>query len=50
MKYPPFSPDLALNDFWLLPRIKSALKGQRFQDVEGIKKKKNMMMAPKAIP
>jgi histone-lysine N-methyltransferase SETMAR len=27
MEHPPFSPDLALNDFWLFSKIKSALKG-----------------------
>jgi len=47
MEHPPYSPDLAPNDFWLLPKIKSALKGQRFQDNED--KKKNMM-AFKATP
>jgi hypothetical protein len=30
MEYPPYSPDLALNDFWLFPKIKSALKGRIF--------------------
>jgi hypothetical protein len=37
-EHPPCSPDLALNDFWLFPKIKSALKGQQFQDIEDIKK------------
>jgi hypothetical protein len=32
-------PNLALNDFWLFPNIKSALKGRRFQDIEGIQNK-----------
>jgi hypothetical protein len=27
---------LALNDYWLFPKIKSALKGLRFQDTEDI--------------
>jgi len=36
MKHPPYSPDLAPNDFWLFPEIKSALKGQIFQDIEDI--------------
>jgi len=34
MEHPPYSPDLALHDFWLFPKIKSALKGQRFQDMK----------------
>jgi len=37
MEHPPSSPDLAPNDFWLFPKIKSALKGRRFQDIENIK-------------
>jgi len=49
MEHLPSSPDLAPNDFWLFPKIKSALKGQRFQDTEDIQKKK-VMMALKAIP
>jgi hypothetical protein len=48
MEHPPHSPDLALNDFWLFPRIKSALKGQKFQDVEGIQKKVTMVL--KTVP
>jgi hypothetical protein len=43
-----YSPDVARNDFWLLPGIKSAMKEQRFHDTEGIKK--NMMTAMKATP
>jgi hypothetical protein len=27
MEHPSYSPDLVLNDFWLFPKIKSALKG-----------------------
>jgi hypothetical protein len=35
----PFSsPDLAPNGFWLFPKIKSALKGRRFLDIEDIQK------------
>jgi hypothetical protein len=41
MEHTPHSPDLALNDFWLLPKIKSALKGQRFKDTENIQKGDN---------
>jgi len=36
--HPPYSPDLATCDFFFLfPRLKSALKRQRFRDVEEIK-------------
>jgi len=36
MKHPPYSPDLASNDFLLFTEIKSALKGLRSQDTEDI--------------
>jgi hypothetical protein len=39
VEYPLYSPDLALNDFWLSSKIKSTLKGWRFQDTEDIQKK-----------
>jgi hypothetical protein len=35
--HPPCSPDLALCDFLLFPRIKIKLKGRRFDDVDTIK-------------
>jgi hypothetical protein len=38
MKHPPYSPDLAPNDFWLFPKIKTTSKGRKFQDTEDIKK------------
>jgi len=38
MKHTPSSSDLAPNDFWLFPKIKSALKGLRFQGTEDIQK------------
>jgi hypothetical protein len=34
IEHPPYSPNLAQQVFWLFPKIKSALKGQRFQDNE----------------
>jgi hypothetical protein len=39
MEFPSYFPDSALNDFWLFPKIKSALKGRRFLDSEYIQKK-----------
>jgi hypothetical protein len=48
--HPPHYPDLAPNDFWLFPKIKSALKGRRFQDIEDIQKKKKVTSALKDIP
>jgi hypothetical protein len=44
----PYSPDFAPNDFWLLPKIKCALKIRRFQDIEDIQK--NLTTSLKAIP
>jgi hypothetical protein len=38
MEHPLCSADLVPNDFWLFPGIKFALKGQRFQNIEDIKK------------
>lgn len=35
--HPPYSPDLAPNDFFLFPRLKSTLKGQRFDTLEAVK-------------
>jgi hypothetical protein len=28
--HPPYSPDLALSDFWSVPNLKETLKGQHF--------------------
>jgi len=47
MEHPLYSRDLTPNDFRLFPKIKSALKGRRFQDVENIK---NLKTALKVIP
>jgi hypothetical protein len=38
IEHPPYSPDLTPNDFWLYPKVKSALKGRRFQNIEDILK------------
>jgi transposase len=37
VNHPPYSPDLAPDDFWLFPKLKSFLKGKRFSDIEDIK-------------
>ena len=34
---PPYSPDLAPADFFLFPKLKSTLKGRRFESIEAIK-------------
>jgi hypothetical protein len=33
MDHQPYSPDLAPCDFWLFPKLKNALKEQRFADL-----------------
>ena len=37
MDHPPYSPDLVPCNFWLFPKLKNALKGQRFADLSDIK-------------
>jgi len=37
MEHPHSFPDLSLNDFWLFPKIKSALKKRRLEDTVDIK-------------
>ena len=39
LEHPPYSPDLAPCDFFLFPKVKSALKGTRFETVEAVKEK-----------
>jgi hypothetical protein len=44
---------LVLNDFWLFPKIKSALKGRTFQGTEGIQRKSDNGIetgVPKMLP
>jgi len=36
MDHPPYSPDLAPCNFWLLPKLKNALKRQIFADLSDI--------------
>jgi len=45
---PPYSPDLAPADFFPFPKLKSTLKGRRFQTVEEIKE--NSLKDLRAIP
>ena len=45
---PPYSPDLALADFFLFPKLKPSLKGRRFQAVEEIEE--NSIRDLRAIP
>ncbi|GFX51532.1 uncharacterized protein TNCV_5012361 [Trichonephila clavipes] len=40
IEHPPYSPDLRSPEFLILPRLKLALKGKRFDDIPGIQRKK----------
>jgi hypothetical protein len=39
VQQPPCSPNLASCNFWLFPKLKSALNGKRFDDIDAIKEK-----------
>ena len=39
LEHAPYSPDLAPCDFFLFPKIKSALKGTQFESMEKVKRK-----------
>ena len=45
---PLYSPDLALCDFWLFPKLKRPLRGNRFESIEEIEHE--TVRALKAIP
>jgi hypothetical protein len=47
MAHPPYSLDFAPCDFWLFPKFKNALKGQRFADIPDIQR--NMTLT-RSIP
>ena len=44
LDHPPYSPDLAPCDFFPFPKVKSALKGTRFESVEAVKEKATEVM------
>jgi len=48
MDHPPYSPYLVPCDFWLLPKLKNALKGQRFADLSDIQR--NVKTLLRGIP
>jgi hypothetical protein len=48
LEHPPYSPDLAPNDFFLFPKIKEIFKGEHFDGNVDIRS--NMMVVLKAIP
>jgi hypothetical protein len=44
MEHPPYSPHLASCDFFLFPKIKSALKETRFESVDAVKAKATQLL------
>jgi len=44
MEHPLYSPDLAPCDIFLFPKIKSALKGTRFESVDAVKAKATQLL------
>ena len=43
---PPYSPDLAPCDFWLFPKLKRPLRGNRFESIEVIKRESLKALKP----
>jgi hypothetical protein len=48
MDHPSYSPDLEPCDFWLFPKLKNALKGQRFADIPHVQR--NVTKLLRAVP
>ena len=48
LRQPPYSPDIAPCDFWMFPKLKMALNGKRFDDIETVQS--NATRELKAIP
>jgi hypothetical protein len=48
LDHPPYSPDLAPWDFWLFPKLKTALKGHRSSDIADIQEHATTIL--KSIP
>ena len=48
MEHPPYSPDMAPDDFFLFPKLKLLLRGTRFQLVKDMKE--NSRRELKSIP
>ena len=44
--HPPYSPDLAPANFFLFPKLKTTLKGRRFQTIEEIQENATIELAP----
>ena len=48
LRHPLYSPNIALGDFWMFPKLKKVLKGKRFDDIETIQS--NATRELEAIP
>jgi hypothetical protein len=46
--HPPYPPDLVPRDFWLFPKLETALRGQKFADLSDIKR--NVKTLLRGIP
>ncbi|GFG32268.1 hypothetical protein Cfor_09902 [Coptotermes formosanus] len=44
LEHPPYSPELAPCDIFIFPKIKSVLKGARFESVDAVKAKATELM------
>jgi len=44
MEHPPFPPDLPQCDFFIFPKMKSALKGTSFETVDAVKAKATQLL------
>jgi len=51
VRHPPYTPDLAPADFFLFPKLRTTLKGRRFQTIEEVKcDKRNARHHRKYVP
>jgi hypothetical protein len=48
LEHPPYSPDLAIEDFFLFPKVKEILIGRHFDDTDDMRR--NTTVSLKAIP
>jgi transposase len=44
LKHPPYSPDLAPNEFFIFPKIKEILKRKHFDDIDDIRSNTTMYL------
>ncbi|PNF29733.1 hypothetical protein B7P43_G11195 [Cryptotermes secundus] len=44
LDHPPYSPDLATGDFWLFPKVKLAMKGDRHDTIQDIQRESTAVL------